>query len=55
LPGFYAKKDCPHQLRKVVVWDSDNQEKSPFNQSSEFGLNDIAAIYIKIVADRIIL
>ena len=27
LTGFYAQKDCPHVLRKVVVWDSENERE----------------------------
>jgi len=25
--GFYAHKKCPHPLRRVVVWDSDNERE----------------------------
>ncbi|MEI6126530.1 MAG: IS4 family transposase, partial [Pseudomonadota bacterium] len=44
--GFYAKKNCPHQLRKVVVWDSKNQEDIVLlTNHLEFGATTIAAIY----------
>jgi IS4 transposase len=44
--GFYAKKDCPHILRKVVVWDKDNEcEIVLLTNHLEFGATTISAIY----------
>lgn len=44
--GFYAKKDCPHTLRKVVVWDKENEcEIVLLTNHLEFGATTISAIY----------
>lgn len=44
--GFYAKNNCPHLLRKVVVWDSKNGEEIILlTNHLEFGATTIADIY----------
>jgi len=44
--GFYAQKHCPHILRRVVVWDSENEcEIALITNHLKFGANTIAAVY----------
>jgi len=44
--GFYAQKHCPRILRRVVVWDSENEcEIALLTNHLKFGANTIAAIY----------
>jgi len=44
--GYYAKKDCPHLLRKIVVWDSKNNEQVVLlTNHLKFGATTISAIY----------
>lgn len=44
--GHYAKKNCPHILRKVVVWDSENKREIVLlTNHLEFGATTISAIY----------
>lgn len=44
--GFYAKKNCPHLLRKVVVWDSENNDEIVLlTNHLKFGATTISAIY----------
>lgn len=44
--GFYAKKDCPHILRRIVVWDNKNdREIVLITNHLKFGANTISAIY----------
>jgi hypothetical protein len=44
--GFYAKKDCPYTLRKVVVWDAVNDRKIVLlTNHLDFGATTISAIY----------
>jgi hypothetical protein len=44
--GYYAQKNCPHILRKVVVWDSENaREIVLLTNHLKFGPNTISAIY----------
>ena len=44
--GFYAKKDRPHVLRKVVVWDStEGREIVLLTNHLDFGPTTISAIY----------
>jgi hypothetical protein len=44
--GFYAQKDCPHILRRVVVWDSKNEREIVLlTNHRKFGANTISAIY----------
>jgi len=44
--GFYAKKKCPHQLRRVVVWDQDKQRQIVLlTNHLEFGATTISSIY----------
>jgi hypothetical protein len=46
LNGFYAQKNCPHLLRRVVVWDSENgREIVLLTNHLKFGANTISAIY----------
>jgi len=44
--GFYAQKNCPHILRRVVVWDSENEREIVLlTNHLKFGSNTISAIY----------
>jgi hypothetical protein len=44
--GYYAYKHCPHILRRVVVWDKEEQEEIVLlTNHLEFGATTIAAIY----------
>jgi hypothetical protein len=44
--GFYAHKKCPYPLRRVVVWDSDNEREIVLlTNHLKFGANTISAIY----------
>ena len=44
--GFYAQRDCPHILRRVVVWDAENECEIVFlTNHLKFGANTISAIY----------
>ena len=44
--GYYARKHCTHLLRKVVAWDSENQEEVVLlTNHLEFGPTTISAIY----------
>jgi len=44
--GFYAHKDCPHILRKVVVWDEQNcREIVLLTNHFDFGATTLSAIY----------
>ena len=44
--GFYAQKDCPQTLRRVVVWDSENEREIVLlTNHLKFGANTISAIY----------
>jgi len=44
--GFYAKKNCPHTLRRVVVWDKGKQREIVLlTNHLEFGPTTISAIY----------
>jgi hypothetical protein len=46
LNGFCAQKDCPHVLRRVVVWDSENEREIVLlTNHLKFGANTISAIY----------
>ncbi len=46
LTGQQAIKDCPHLLRRVVVWDEKNQrEIDLLTNQRQFGPTTIAAIY----------
>jgi hypothetical protein len=46
LSGFYAQKDCPHDLRRVVVWDAENEREIVLlTNHLKFGANTISAIY----------
>ena len=46
LTGYYAQKNCPHLLRKVVVWDEKNsREIILLTNHLEFGATTISAIY----------
>lgn len=44
--GYNAKKNCPYTLRRVVLWDSENEEEIVLlTNHLKFGANTIAAIY----------
>jgi len=44
--GFYAHKNCPHILRRVVVWDPENgREIVLLTNHLKFGANTLSAIY----------
>jgi hypothetical protein len=44
--GFYAQRDCPHILRRVVVWDGENEREIVLlTNHLKFGANTISAIY----------
>jgi len=44
--GYYAKKDCPHRLRRVEVWDEENNRTVVLlTNHLTFGATTVAAIY----------
>ena len=44
--GYYAQRNCPHILRRVVVWDKENEREIVLlTNHLKFGANTIAAIY----------
>jgi len=44
--GYYARKNCPHILRRIVVWDSENaREIVLLTNHLKFGANTISTIY----------
>jgi hypothetical protein len=44
--GYKARKNCPHTLRRVVVWDKDeNREIVLLTNHLEFGATTISGIY----------
>lgn len=44
--GYYARKNCPNTLRKVVVWDYENsREIVLLTNHLEFGATTISSIY----------
>jgi hypothetical protein len=44
--GFYAQKNCPHILRRVVVWDENNEREIVLlTNHLKFGANTLSAIY----------
>jgi hypothetical protein len=44
--GFYAQKNCPHLLRRIVVWDNQNdREIVLLTNHLRFGATTISAIY----------
>lgn len=46
LTGYYSKKKCPYQLRRIEVWDKDNEKTIVLlTNHLEFGSTTIAAIY----------
>jgi len=46
LTGHYAQKNCPYNLRRVVVWDSKNQREIVLLTNHHgFGATTISAIY----------
>jgi len=46
LTGAQAQKKCPHKLRRIVVWDEDNQREIVLlTNHLEFGATTIADIY----------
>ena len=46
LTGFYSKKDCPYELRRIEVWDAENEEVIVLlTNHFSFGSTTIAKIY----------
>jgi hypothetical protein len=44
--GYYAKKDCPHLLRRIEVWDQEfNRTLVLLTNHLKFGATTVAAIY----------
>jgi hypothetical protein len=44
--GYYAQRNCPHILRRVVVWDKENEREIVLlTNHLKFGANTISAIY----------
>ena len=44
--GYYARKRCPHTLRKVVVWDNEQHRQIVLlTNHLQFGATTISAIY----------
>ncbi len=44
--GFYAQKKCPHILRRLEVWDPENEREIVLlTNHLKFGANTISAIY----------
>jgi len=44
--GYYSKKKCPYQLRRIEVWDKDNEKIIVLlTNHVKFGSTTIAAIY----------
>ena len=44
--GFYAHKNCPHSLRRIVVWDTENERQIVLlTNHLKFSPNTISAIY----------
>jgi hypothetical protein len=44
--GYYARKKCPHVLRRVVVWDKEqNRQIVLLTNHLEFGTTTVSAIY----------
>jgi hypothetical protein len=46
LTGYQARQDCPHRLRRVVVWDEEKQREIVLlTNNMKFSARTIAAIY----------
>jgi hypothetical protein len=46
LTGYYAKLRCPHRLRRIVVWDAENErELLLLTNHMEFAASTISLIY----------
>jgi Transposase DDE domain len=44
--GYYAQKNCPYPLRRIVVWDNDNEREIVLlTNHLDFGATTVAAIY----------
>jgi IS4 transposase len=44
--GYYSKKNCPYPLRRIVVWDDENERLIVLlTNHLEFGAATVAAIY----------
>lgn len=44
--GYYAKRDCPHHLRRVEIWDEGNNRTVALLTSHlKFGATTVAVIY----------
>jgi hypothetical protein len=46
LTGFYARRKCPHMLRRIEVWDKDSEQVIVLlSNHHEFGATTIASMY----------
>lgn len=46
LTGYYARQNCPHRLRRIVVWDNENEREIVLlTNHMEFSAGTISAIY----------
>jgi IS4 transposase len=44
--GYYSKKNCPYPLRRIFVWDDENERLIVLlTNHLEFGATTVAAIY----------
>lgn len=44
--GFYAHRNCPHTLRRVVVWDAENiHEIAQLSNHLKLSVNTTSAVY----------
>jgi hypothetical protein len=44
--GYYAQKNCPYPLRRIVVWDNENEDEVVLlTNHLDFGATTVAAIY----------
>jgi hypothetical protein len=44
--GYYAQKNCPYPLRRIVVWDNENEREIVLlTNHLDFGATTVAAIY----------
>lgn len=46
LTGYYTRQECPHRLRRIVVWDAENErELVLLTNHMEFAAGTIGLIY----------
>lgn len=44
--GYYSQKNCPYPLRRIVVWDKENEREIVLlTNHLDFGATTVAAIY----------